>query len=502
MYDIGLLAPEFILLIGGLLVFCLDVAFKSEGKSGLSYMALSVLTLLAATLAVLLQMDNVPTQVAFDMMDVDAFGRFIKLTIFSGMILIAIAGGRYMNRRTEHQGEFWTFYLLISLAMSVAASANNLVLIYISIEFLSITSYMLAGFLRDDKGSNEAGLKYFLFGSVASAVMLYGISLLYGATGTLSLSEIAAFFSAQILEADEISGITYLAIPAMILILGGLGFKASLAPFHQWVPDTYHGSPTPVTTYLSTASKTAAFAVIARLFIVGLAPFEVNWVPILAGFSIITMTMGNLGALRQTDIKRMLAYSSIAQAGYVLMGLVAVAADAPSAMNGLNGVLIYLFAYIFTNVGAFMVVLAVEETTGSTDINAFNGLVRRAPWLAAMFVVFLLSLTGIPLTGGFLGKFYVFGAAIQHQYFWLAAVGMINAGVAAYYYLNVVRAMFFGSEEQLDSSAGGVAVLDVPVATQVGLLICTVITIWIGVYPITVINWINDASNQLLTLPF
>jgi NADH-quinone oxidoreductase subunit N len=498
--DLGLIAPEMILLVGGLLVFCLDVAFTNERKSGISYMALSILTLAAALLAVLLQM-GVEPQVAFFMMDVDAFSRFIKLTIFAGMILIAIAGGGYMHSRTLHQGEFWTFFLMVSLAMSVAVSANNLVLLYVSIEFLSITSYMLAGFLRKDRRSNEAGLKYFLYGSIASAVMLYGISLLYGATGSLYLRDIGQFFATEMVGATEISGIAFVAIPATLLTLVGLGFKASLAPFHQWAPDTYDGSPTPIATYLSTASKAAAFAVIARVFIVGLAPFQVSWVPILAGLSIITMTMGNLAALRQTNIKRMLAYSSVAQAGYILMGLVAVTAEPGVAMNGLNGVLIYIFAYLFTNVGAFLVVMAVEETTGSTHINAYEGLIRRAPWLAVMFVVFLLSLTGIPLTGGFLGKLYVFGAAVQHQYFWLAAVGMINAAIAGFYYLNVVRAMFFNNEEVVEGS-GGAALLEVPMGTQVSLLVCTVATIWIGVYPVTILTWANDASVQLLTWPF
>jgi proton-translocating NADH-quinone oxidoreductase chain N len=510
LYDIGLLAPEMILLVGGLLVFCLDVAFTNEGKSGISYMALSVLTLAAAALAVLLQMDMAP-QVALSMMDVDAFARFIKLTIFLGMLLIAIAGGNYMHARTKNQGEFWTFFLMVSLAMSVAASANNLVLLYISIEFLSITSYMLAGFLREERGSNEAGLKYFLYGSIASAVMLYGISLLYGATGSLYLRDIAAFFSERMTESGDMGSMAYIVIPATILTLAGLGFKASLAPFYQWVPDTYEGAPTPIAIYLSTASKAAAFAVLVRVFVVGLGPFQVDWVPILAAFSIITMTMGNLAALRQQNVKRMLAYSSVAQAGYVLMGLVAVAAGAQSGMNGINGVLIYLFAYLFTNVGAFLVVMAVEETTGSTHINAFNGLIRRAPWLAVMFVIFLLSLTGIPLTGGFLGKFYVFGAAIQHQYFWLAAAGMVNAAIAAFYYLNIVRAMFFSDGDAVTGdgvvdgsgvAATSAAVLDVPLGTQISLLICTLATLWIGIYPITVINWVNDASIQLLTLPF
>jgi NADH-quinone oxidoreductase subunit N len=514
--DLGLIAPEIILLIGGLLVFCLDVAYNDDRKTGLSFMAISVLVLSAALLAALLQISSLQNElqqfgvrdphVAFFMMDIDLFGQFIKLTIFAGMILIAMAGGSYMNTRTTHQGEFWTFFLMVSLAMSVAVSANNLVLLYVSIEFLSITSYMLAGFLRKDRRSNEAGLKYFLYGSIASAVMLYGISLLYGATGSLYLRDIAQFFFAQIAQAGEVAGLSYVAIPATLLILVGLGFKASLAPFHQWAPDTYDGSPTPVATFLSTASKAAAFAVLARFFIVGLAPFQVSWVPILAGLSIITMTMGNLAALRQNNIKRMLAYSSIAQAGYILMGLVAMTTETGVAMNGLNGVLIYLFAYLFTNVGAFLVVMAVEETTGSTDISAYEGLIRRAPWLAVMFVIFLLSLTGIPLTGGFLGKLYVFGAAVQHQYFWLAAAGMINAAIAGYYYLNVVRAMFFSSEgDEITPTGGGVAatsILEVPMGMQVSLLICTLATLWIGIYPITVIGWVNDASVQLLAWPF
>lgn len=495
MNDLGLILPEIILLIGGLLIFCLDVASdpKSQGKrTGASYMALAILFIAAALLASILQLKVTEPQVAYSMMTIDSFAMFIKVTILSGMVLVAIAGGGYMNRRTKNQSEFWTFYVMVSLAMCVAASANNLVLIYIAIEFLSITSYMLAGFLREDRRSNEAGLKYFLYGSVASAVMLYGISLLYGATGSLYLSDIAAVFAGVMEGQDTLHGIAFVALPATVLTLAGLAFKASLAPFYQWAPDTYDGSPTPVATYLSTASKAAAFAVIARVFLVGLTPFKVEWVPVLAGLSIITMTMGNFAALRQNNVKRMLAYSSVAQAGYILMGLVAVTTFSTSGMDGLNGVLLYLFAYLFTNVGAFLVIMAVEETTGSTDISAFQGLIHKAPGLAVMFVVFLLSLTGIPLTGGFLGKFYVFGAAVQHQYYWLAAAGLINAGVAAFYYLNVVRAMFF-SEEKGEA-------LNAPIGIQISLIICTVATLWMGIYPSTVIEWVNTASAQILAV--
>ncbi len=490
MNSFELLAPEIILLVGGLLVFLLDVAFDTDEESGMSYAALTVLFLVAALIAVVLLQLHVEPEMAFDLMRIDVFGSFIKVTVFSAMLLVAIASNGYMSKRTNNQGEFWTFFLMVSVAMSVLASATNLVLIYVAIEFLSITSYMLAGFLRDEDRSNEAGLKYFLYGSVASAVMLYGISLLYGATGSLDLRGIAEGFAA------DTNGVNIVVLPAALLALAGLAFKASLAPFYQWAPDTYDGSPTPVATYLSTASKAAAFAVLARVFVVGLPQFQVAWVPILAGFSILTMTMGNLAALRQQSVKRLIAYSSVAQAGYILMGLVAVAATAESGMDGLNGVLIYLFAYLFTNVGAFLAVMAIEERVGSTDINAYNGLIQRAPGLTVMFTIFLISLAGIPATGGFLGKFFVFGAAIQHQYYWLAAAGLINAAIAAFYYLRVVRAMFFVAD-------GEAAIkVDVPIPVQVSLLICTVATLWIGLYPSAILELANTASQQLLASMF
>ncbi len=478
---LGLLLPELILTIGALLVFILDVAYDTDRESGASYALISGLILVVAFLAAAFQMNMAPRQAL--MMDIDAFAAFIKMIIFAGMALVALAGGRYMNRRTYNQGEFWTFFLVVSLAMSILAGANNLVLIYITIELLSITSYMLAAFFRDDLRSAEAGMKYFLYGSVASAVMLYGLSFIYGAVGSLDLREVAAFF----VQPELTEELRVAMIPATLLTLAGL------APFYQWAPDTYDGSPTPVATYLSTASKTAAFAVLARFFVVGLSALDVEWVPILAGLSILTMTMGNLAALRQDNVKRLLAYSSVAHAGYILMGLVAVAANAASGMDGLNGVLLYLFAYLFTNVGAFVSVMAVEETVGSVDLKAFQGLIRRSPALTFMFTIFLLSLAGIPATGGFLGKFFVFGAAVQHQYYWLVAIALVNSGIAAFYYLRVVRAMYF---TEGDSETSG---LEFPLGIQVALLICTLATLWIGLYPPKVLDWVNTASQQILS---
>jgi NADH-quinone oxidoreductase subunit N len=284
------------------------------------------------------------------------------------------------------------------------------------------------------------------------------------------------------------------------LVMVGLGFKASLAPFFQWTPDTYEGAPTPVTAYLSTASKTVGFAVIARVMLVGFAPAREVWVPILGGLAILTMFAGNLMALRQTNVKRMLAYSSIAQAGYMLLGLVAVV-DATTTdvtaltMNGLNGLLIYLFGYLFTNIGAFMVVLAVENMTGGSDYVHFNNLVKRSPGLAFAMFVFLLSLVGIPLTAGFVGKFFVFGATVQHQYYFLALMAVINVAISAFYYLNLVRIMFFSQDEEEVASSATAGV-----GAQAIVFVCVLGVFWIGLYPPNVIDWANSASQYLLQM--
>jgi len=492
--------PEIILLVGGLLILIMDTVMSDENDSGRGYMAISVVFLTAALIGVYLLLDTKP-YTALMVVTIDPFAIFMKMIIYSGMLLVAVTGGAFMNRHVAGRGEFWTLFMFVTIAMSLAVSANNLLLLFLSIEFLSITSYMLVGFFREDQRSSEAGVKYFLYGSVASSVMLYGMSMLYGASGSLNLPEISKAFAAN-------KELATLVLPATLLMLVGLGFKTSLAPFYQWAPDTYDGAPTPITAYLSTASKAVGFAALVRVLVVGLGAYSAAWVPILAGLSIFTMSVGNLIALRQTSVKRMLAYSSVAQAGYILMGLVAVVSANQGdlktlTMNGLNGLLIYLFAYLFTNVGAFMVVMAVEEFTGGAEINAFEGLGQRSPALAWSMFLFLLSLTGIPLTGGFMGKFFVFGAAIQHQYYWLAAIATINAAIAAFYYLNVVRAMFFATNQLQvtpGTEAGPVIVMPISIAIQIGLLVCVIATLWIGLYPPNVIAWANNASRTLLTL--
>jgi NADH:ubiquinone oxidoreductase subunit 2 (subunit N) len=456
------------------------------------------------------------------MLAADPFALFFKALAIIAVAVVILTAIPYLAGRTPYRGEFYALLLVVAAAICLAASATNLVMIYLSMEFLSITSYVLAGYLRNDRKSGEAALKYFLYGATASAVMLYGISLLYGATSTTDLAGIAAAFTGK---AQGGAGLvisvsnaatsarpaptSVLGMPALILLLAGFGFKASLVPFHQWVPDTYEGAPTPVTAFLSTASKAAGFAILMRVFLVAMAPMQAQWIALLIAVSILTMTVGNLSALRQTNVKRLLAYSSIAQAGYILIGVAAVvgaglvtsgsnaAASARPALTftGINGVLIYLFAYLFTNVGAFAVVTAFETATGKVELDDYAGLVKRSPWLAGLLFIFLISLAGIPPTGGFLGKFFVFGAAVQRQMWGLLAIAAVNTVVAAFYYLNVVRYMFFVPAP----NGEGAGRVEVALPLRGALLITAVLTLLLGLVPGPLIAWAAQ-SVQLLAL--
>jgi NADH-quinone oxidoreductase subunit N len=379
------------------------------------------------------------------MMALDQLALFFKLFTVLILAIVTLSAGEYVQKHTSFRGEFYALLLLAGLSIMLASAATNLVMIYLSIEFLSITSYILTGYLRNDLRSIEAAVKYFIYGAATSAVMLYGFSLLYGATGT---TDLAAMSTAL---ANGSVTIRWLVLPATIMALAGLGFKIALVPFHQWSPDAYEGAPTPVTAFLSVGPKAAGFAVLVRLLVTALPAFQVDWTGVLAGVAIVTMSLGNLVALWQTNVKRLLAYSSIAQAGYMLIGLAAFAPQSQSWTTGLNGLLIYLFAYLFTNLGAFAVVIAVENRTGSANIPDFAGLIRRSPFLAVSMFVFLLSLIGIPPTGGFLGKLFVFGAAIQKEMILLAVVAIINSVISVYYYYAIMRQMFFGEVVEASS---------------------------------------------------
>jgi NADH-quinone oxidoreductase subunit N len=474
--------------LGAALVFVLDIVwFKRSGSElrrsrRLPYIALLVLA--AAALALIPSLGQ--NAVVATMLTVDGFAVFFKALAIIGIALVILTAVAYLPSRTAFGGEFYAFLLITGLAISLAVSANNLVMIYLAMEFLSITSYVLAGYIRQDRRSGEAALKYFLYGATASAVMLYGMSLLYGFAGTTDLAQLSGALAAR--------PSIWLTTPAIILLLAGFGFKASLVPFHQWAPDTYEGAPTPVTAFLSTASKATGFAILMRVFLTGLGGVSGVWIVLLVAVAVLTMTLGNLTALRQSNVKRLLAYSSIAQAGYVLIGVAAVVSDPTRTFTGINGVLIYLLAYVFTNVGAFAVVTAVETATGKVDLQEYAGLVRRAPWLAGMLLVFLLSLGGIPPTGGFLGKFFVFGAAVQRGMWVLVAIAAINSVVAIFYYLNIVRYMFFVPAPDADQPRVHVAR---PLAIALG--ITAVLTVLLGVFPAPFIAWASQSATTVLS---
>ena len=484
-----LLSPELILLLAGIVVLCLDFIWQDEAKKTTWVPAVALAGLGVALLATIL-LWGTPVTTVLAMMVVDPFALFFKIIAISTVALVILAAVPYLQDRTVYRGEFYALLIFAGLAISLASAANNLISIYLAMEFLSITSYVLAGYLRGDKKSSEAGVKYFLYGAVASAMMLYGMSLLYGATGTTNLSEIAR----ALLAGDQ--SIEWLAVAAMVPLLAGFGFKIVLAPFHQWAPDTYEGAPTPVTAFLSVGSKAAGFAILMRVFLTALMQFRYNigWMAFLMALSIISMALGNLIALRQTNIKRMLAYSSITQAGYIVIGVICLTLNVEGAFLGINGSLFYLFAYLFTNLAVFAGVIAFESATGSSEIADYRGLVKRAPIIAGVMLIGLLSLAGIPGTGGFLGKFFVFGSAIQFntpQTLTLAIVGVITSAIAAFYYLNVVRYMFF---ETADEDAGPIAV---PISLKIGLALTAAGILVIGVYPQPFIDLVTESAQML-----
>ncbi len=503
-----LLSPELILLLTGLVVLIVDLIWregsspeeeassKEEGQAGdaktVWMPAIALVGLGAALVATLLLLDTPPTTV-LGMMAVDPFALFFKIIALACVMLVVLAAVPYLKGRTPYRGEFYALLVFAALAICLASSGVDLISIYLGMEFLSITSYVLAGYLRGDLKSNEAGVKYFLYGAVTSAVMLYGMSLLYGATGTTNLSRIASLLFGD-------ASIEGLAIAATVLLLAGFSFKIVLAPFHQWAPDTYEGAPTPVTAFLSVGSKAAGFAILVRVFLIALEGFRYNigWMAFLMALSVISMFLGNLIALRQKNVKRMLAYSSIAQAGYIIIGVVCMNMEAEGAFFGLNGSLFYLFAYLLTNLAVFTAVIAFESATDSTEISDYRGLVARSPVMAGVLLVGLLSLAGIPGTGGFLGKFFVFGSAIQFgvtQTYVLAGVGVLTTVIAAFYYLNVVRYMFFVPAEE---DAGPVSV---PVGLQVGLAITAAGILIVGLYPQPFLDLATN-SMQMLGMVF
>ena len=389
-----------------------------------------------------------------NMLAVDNFAMFFKLLFLGIAALVILSSVDYVSKFARFQGEYYALVLLSTLGMMLMAATTELISIYISLELSSISLYILVGFLKDPK-SIEASLKYLLLGAVASAVLLYGMALIFGFTGKTQLGEIA-----QVIQ--SMSSQTRLASPALILgivlLIAGFGFKIAAIPFHMWVPDVYEGAPTPITAYLSVASKAAGFAVILRVFYsaFGLPQWlSLDWGLIFAVLAAIGMTLGNVVAIPQNNIKRMLGYSSIAQAGYLMVGLATVGFSPAADIMGRSGLLFFLASYALTNLGAFIAIIAISNKLDSDLIQDYSGMGKRAPLLALALTLCLISLIGMPPAAGFMAKFYIFSAAVQHSLLWLVVIAVINSVISAYYYLRVVKVMWLGKpayDEKVPSS--------------------------------------------------
>lgn len=397
--------------------------------------------------------------------------------------------------------EYFALLITATMGFSLMAASSDLIMLYIGLEMASISSYILAGFYKADDRSAEAGMKYFVYGAFATAVMLFGMSYLYGIFGSTNIYILGLIVQNPTLQSSmtaagfSFQDFTAVNLVAVVLIVVGFGFKISAVPFHWWAPDTYEGAPTAFTAFVSTASKAAGFAIILRVFTAGVfgAPTSVTanqepWWALLVVICIITMTLGNLSAIFQKNIKRMLAYSSVAQAGYALIGLIIF------TQAGYGASMFYLLMYAFTNIAAFGVIIIVSNVSQSDQMEDLYGLNRRSPYLALVMMVALLSLGGIPPTAGFLGKFFLFKAAVDAGYWWLAAIGIFNAFVALYYYLTVIKYMYL---YRSDAEA-----IEIPVsrAAIMGLGITTLVVIILGVYAGPAYEWTLQAAASFMTL--
>ena len=420
--------PEILILILGMLVLIVEPFWKEEQRRNVGWLAAGGL-FISMLLSLLFGQPGQPIATLGGMIRFDWLGFFFKmLFMFAGAATALLLMD---NEKVGRRGEAYLLLLASLLGMNLMAVSSNLVMLYLAIETTSIPLYVLAGFMVGDNKSAEAGFKYLLYGVLTSTIMLYGFSLVFGFSGTADLYQLAAMF-----KVGELSLGTAFAVLALILV--GVGFKVSIVPFHFWAPDVYEGAPTPIAGFLSTASKAAGFAVLVRLFFVAFPGQDLaaSWTVALAILSAVTMTVGNLLALPQTNIKRLLAYSSVAHAGYTLIGVVAF------TQLGAASVIFYLAAYILTNLLAFGIAMAFSKVTGLEDLKDYAGMSRRNPTLALMMLAAFLSLTGMPPFGGFVAKVIVFAAGIQAGYVWLVVVGILNSVIGVYYYLNALKYVY------------------------------------------------------------
>lgn len=425
------LLPEISLAVLAFIILLVDMRISQQRKGWLPWLTFTGL-LATLVLTALYARPEGSESIWGGMLQHDLISYVFRLLFIFGAAVTALFAIEWQG--IGNRGEFYVLLVISTLGMNLMAAAANLVMLFLAIETASIPLYVMAGFMKGDDKSTESGFKYLLFGAMTSAVMLYGFSLLFGFAGTADLNQLAAGLQA--------GGAPVVSITAVVLlVLVGFGFKVSMFPFHFWAPDVYEGAPTPVTGFLSTASKAAGFSVLLRVLLVALPTADIDWVPFIAILSAVTMTLGNLVAMRQVNIKRMLAYSSIAHAGYILMGVAA------ASEFGVSSALYYLITYLLTNLAAFGFVIVYYRQAKSDQIEDYAGLSRRSPGLAFGMLFTFLSLGGIPPMGGFFAKVLVFSAAVEADLVWLAVVGVLNAVVGLYYYLTVLKVVYLYRQE-------------------------------------------------------
>ena len=466
--DLLLMLPEIILTLWLCGVLIVDFTFPKLPKEQLAYLSVCGLVIVLANL-LWYDRTGVSGTLFHHMFVMDRMAIFFKVLVVGATILVILASKDYVERFRFFKGEYYFLVLMSAHGMMFMASANDLLSMFITLEFSTFGFYVLVAYLREDVASNEAGLKFFILGVFAAGLLAYGISLVYGETGKILFSEIAS------------TAWTPGLVIGFLLIFAALGFKIGAVPFHSWIPDTYHGAPTPITAFLSIAPKAAAFAILLRLFFVSLAALKPAWVLLLVGVSILSMTYGNIVAIAQKNIKRLLAYSGIAQIGNVLIGLAA------GTKMGEDAILFYLLTYLFANLGAFAVVIAVSNLIRSDEIEDYNGLNRRSPFLAFAMLMFLLSLAGVPPLAGFIGKLYIFLAAIKQELYTLIIVGLVNIVISMYYYLVIVKKMYIN--EPTDRSP-----LAVSPSMQAVIYVGLAGTLILGIYPKPFIEWAVSAT--------
>jgi NADH-quinone oxidoreductase subunit N len=469
--NLMVIAPELVVLVTALLVMLVDILIGREQKQRLAWLSLVGVLVAGGLSYYIWDGSNAALQ---DMFVADGYALFLNLVILTAAALAILFSVDYARRTGLAQGEYYALLLLSTAGMMFLAAAINLMTIFLGLEILSLSLYVLVGLNRADRRSGEAALKYFLLGAFASGFLLYGMALVYGQAGVTSLAGVReAVLGGQ--------GVPVLLAVGLGLMIVGFGFKVALVPFQMWTPDVYQGAPTSVTAFMSVGAKAAGFAALGRVLLYSFDSLSGDWVWVLAVLSALTMTVGNLAALRQTNLKRMLAYSSIAHAGYILAGLAA------NNALGTSGLLFYLFIYAFTNVAAFAVLIAVGHFLASPElgetVDGLAGLYHRYPWLAAAMALFMFSLAGVPPLVGFLGKLYVFSAAVQANLAWLAVLGVINSVVSAYYYLRVVVAMYMREAPPAEKAGGTLCP-----ALQVGVGLSAVAVVVLGLYPAPILD--------------